>query len=675
MARFAAPGLAALALLAACSVSTGPTTGSPAEALFVVPSSLGELSGTHFYDHPFPSDLRRDGAGKVVYEGFNDPFQSVLLGSYIKATKGLLDGFSPVGTCYMRFTGELDMAVLPRDPGESTKTDSAVQLVDVDPGSPERGKRHPVDISFRATPGVYVQKDTLSVMPMPGLPLRTRNRYALVVTTRARTAGGAGVKPSADLEEVLGTRPATSRTEAVRAAFGPALEELARAGIARDSVAHLTVFTTSDPTDELFRAVDDVHASVPAPLAKDWSSKQKTLAYDVYEGNFGPVPNYQSGKVPYAHEGGSFQLDAKGKPVVQNMFDMRFSMVIPKSDRCPEPEAGYPVVIYAHGTGGDYRSIMSASIGPALAAQCMVTMGVDQIFHGTRPGAPPEEDPNRDGNIQLLFFNLNNPFAARSNGRQSAIDVVQQVRLFTDSKVSLPEEVSTTGAAIHFDPSRIVFYGHSQGGVNGPLYLAADRSARGGVLSGTGSMLTIALLEKTEPKPSVANALRILLSLTDPEDAKELDLFHPAINLTQAIVDPTDPIHYMGRIIKAPRTGFAPKSIFQTEGIDADGKGDSYAPPHGIEVASVALGLPRQGPGVWPLREAQYAGLGDVLIPVDGLSGNLAGGKATGALAQFVPKRGSDGHFVAYDVPEARSQIAKFLRNLANDPKGRISRP
>ena len=40
-----------------------------------------------------------------------------------------------------------------------------------------------------------------------------------------------------------------------------------------------------------------------------------------------------------------------------------------------------------------------------------------------------------------------------------------------------------------------------------------------------------------------------------------------------------------------------------------------------------------------------------------------------------VTKPGSDGHFVAYDVPEAKSQIVKFLRNLADDPRGKVSPP
>jgi len=681
------PSFAVLALALGTSLATGAVTAcgtsTPAPAqesvapasIFVVPGALSELGGEAFLDHPFPSDLRRDDAGNAVYDGFYDPFESALLRDYVAATKGLLAGFSPAAAMYMRFNTDIDPATLPADPGAAAQAGASIQLVDVDPASPERGKRRPIEIQFRAPKGVYIPQGTLAVLPLPGVPLRPKTRYALVATTALKAKDQRAFAPSGDLAEVLGSRPATAKTEKVRALYTPALGELAAVGVEKESIVHLAVFTTNDPTDELFRIVDAMKTQVPAPTAKDIVAKDQSANYDVYEGTYGPTPNYQSGQVPFAKAGGAFVFDANGAPVLQGTFEVRFALMLPKADKCPVPEAGYPVVIYAHGTGGDYRSVLSRNIAPPLADACLAAIGTDQIFHGTRPGAPPDSDPNKEGNTQLLFFNLNNPTAARTNGRQSAIDVAQEARLFTESAFTLPASVARGGSAVKLDGKRLTFYGHSQGGLNGPLYLAADASSRGGVLSGTGSLITIALLEKTEPKPSVAGALKTLLSLTDPEEAKELDIFHPVVNLAQAIVDTTDPIHYMGRIIQRPRPGQTPKSIFETEGIGPDGKGDSYAPPHGIEVGAVALGLPRQAPGLWPIREAKFAGLGDVTVPPEGLVGNLGGGLASGVLAQYAPKPGSDGHFVAYDVPEARSQIVKFLRNLSDDPKGKVSPP
>ena len=623
--------------------------------------------------------MRKEVDGTIRVTGMHNPNANVLVNDYIGSTKTVaLKGFSPAGSGYFRFTGPIDPSTLPADPKSTLDPGASVQIIDIDPKSPEHGKRRLAQTYWRQTEGIYWLANTLAVSPALGYPLRPNTRYATIITRAVKALDGTAIAPSADLVSVLGMSGASPRTQMAHDTFASAVTEIEAAGVPRTNVVHFTVFTTNDPTSELFAVADAVPSQVPAPTADaaSWVQKERRADYDVYEGSYGPSPNYQAGTLPFTKlgDGGNFAFDAGGKPILQGTFNLRFSLVVPNAAKCPLPAAGYPLTLYAHGTGGDYRSVISegGSVGAALAAKCVASMGVDQIFHGTRPGAPPLNDPNREGNIQLLFFNLNNPIAARTNGRQSAIDVVQQARLFTESHVKVPAATSRTAAEIGFDATKLIFFGHSQGGVNGPLFLAADKQALGGVLSGTGAMITIALLEKTKPQPSVAAAVKTVLGLFRPEDADELNLFHPMANMAQLLVDTTDTVHYLGYIIAHPRTGFAPKSIYQTEGIGADGIGDSYAPPHGIEVASTALGLPRQSPGVHPLIESAFSGLGDVTVPAGGLSGNLAGGLASGVLAQFTPVAGSDGHFVVFDVPQARAQAAGFCRNLADDPHGRV---
>ena len=104
------------------------------------------------------------------------------------------------------------------------------------------------------------------------------------------------------------------------------------------------------------------------------------------------------------------------------------------------------------------------------------------------------------------------------------------------------------------------------------------------------------------------------------------------------------------------------------------GRARLRGPGNGVAESEPATGAScedadRRGrtPGASPLL-----GIADVSIPSDGLSGNLAEGRASGVLAQFVPAAGRDGHFVVFDDPKARAQAAAFLTNLAADPKGRI---
>ena len=77
------------------------------------------------------------------------------------------------------------------------------------------------------------------------------------------------------------------------------------------------------------------------------------------------------------------------------------------------------------------------------------------------------------------------------------------------------------------------------------------------------------------------------------QDKSELNLFHPTLSFAQTVMDRIDPLVYLRYLALHPRPGHAPKSIYQTEGVNPDGTGDTYAPPLGIEVGSVAIGLPR----------------------------------------------------------------------------------
>ncbi|HEY3821453.1 MAG TPA: hypothetical protein VGL81_30005 [Polyangiaceae bacterium] len=693
-----------LAVLASCSSSSSKSAApTGTQAVWIVPASLGDLSGVDFYDHPWPSDLRRNSDGTIHCNGFYNPHLTIILQQYIDTTcgteygpdigqdggveveadagpptPGVLKGFSPAAAGYLRFTGDIDQTTLPADPVSAATAGSSVQLIDVDPTSPEHGKRKLIETFFWPAPdGIYWVHDTLAVQPALGYPLRANTQYAIVVTNDVKAVDGSTITPSSDLAEVLDLAAVEPRVQAAHNLYAPAVADLAADGIPASSIVQLAVFTTNDPTSDLFAVADDVHANVPAPTADptQWTAADQTTDYDVYEGVYGPSPNYQQGTPPYSNSGGNFVFDASGKPVMQNTFPQTFCLVVPNGTTCPMPASGYPIVLYAHGTGGDYRSIVDEedSFGQLMAQQCLASIGINQLFAGNRPGSPGLGDPNYAGDQDLLFINLNNPTALRTNMQQGAVDFIQLARLFTESALTVPASLSRTQTAITFDGTKVIFIGHSEGGADGPLFLAADKQALGGVLSGSGAMVEVGMLYKTQPAPSVSQALMTLLQLITPDEQAELNLFHPVLNFAQMIGDATDPLNYAKYIIQSPRPGFPPKSILQTEGVNPDGTGDEDAPPLGIEIHSVALGLPREAPGVHTIVESPWGGgLADVTIPTGGLTGNLASGQASGVLGQFVPPAGDTGHFVAFDVPAAHAQVGGFCANLAVSPKGLV---
>src|SRR5262249_55134432 len=161
----------------------------------------------------------------------------------------------------------------------------------------------------------------------------------------------------------------------------PAIDEIENVGVPRGTIVHLAVFTTSDPTKELMAVRDGVAATIEPPTAEDteWVAAPVGPSWREYQGRYGPSPNYQRGTIPFVHygDGGEFEFDAKGMPIVQSKFDLRFSITVPKASICPMPPDGYPIVLYAHGTGGDWRSYIADGTATALAKHCLAAMGVD----------------------------------------------------------------------------------------------------------------------------------------------------------------------------------------------------------------------------------------------------------------------------------------------------------
>src|SRR4051812_6064712 len=87
-----------------------------ATALFVVPASLDELTEGRFFEPPFPSDLRKGPDGKVSFVGWPNPFKNVIIENYLQSVVGAFDGFSPAAPLYVRFSGPINPASLPKDP-------------------------------------------------------------------------------------------------------------------------------------------------------------------------------------------------------------------------------------------------------------------------------------------------------------------------------------------------------------------------------------------------------------------------------------------------------------------------------------------------------------------------------------------------------------------------------
>ncbi len=622
MRRLLLASLVAAAAASACGGDSGTTT-----ALFSLTAGTGSGSGVagaltddDFYALPFPNDLRRTADGKLDLALF--PTNSLIVDSYRIAAQDL-DGFGLNAGMFARFSAPLDKTTLP-DPAASVVAGASVYLVNIDPASPDYNTRTPIIATFIAAKGQTIGANRLAVRPVPGFPLDEATTYALVVTTRVHDEGGAPVGPSSDFITALAGAGPT------QAAYAPLLAWLTAA--ADDKVGDLAsaaVFTTQHATF-VAPALRKAVFAAAAPVATDVVTTTPSPVFHVYTGAY-EAPNFQSGTVPYLSEGGEISVGSDGAAVVQRTEAMRFALTVPTS---PVPATGFPFAIYAHGTGGDYKSFIDDGTAVRLAQQGIAVISTDQVLHGPRnPGGTPDID----------FFNFGNPYAARDNALQGAADAFAQLRLATG--LSVVDGTRT----ITLDPARAMFFGHSQGGLTGPPFVAFEPSLKGAVLSGTGGILYLAMLYKLAPLDIPALVGTFLRDNPIDED-------NASLALLQMWVERSDAANYAPLMVRKPPAGITPRSIFQSEGFV-----DTYAPNPAIEAFATALG----GDLVMTADTAAVPGmvLRGSKTDAPPVSNNLDG--VTAVLAQYKMVPGSDGHFVVFEVPAAKTQSAQFLGTLA----------
>lgn len=612
------PSLLPWIVLAACS----PAANGPVASY--APDS------PDFFATPWPSDARRTEDGHPDWSRFPNPSAIVLFDQF-KAVAGGKPGFASNAPAYVSFDGPLDVSLLP-DPDGSLAPDSALQIVDITPTSPDFGQRIPVHWEFRTQAGTYVPENLLSVAPVAGWPLRPRTTYALVVTTAVATPSDAFL---AAWEHGDGTGASS-------------LESLYKAapwvGLARDSVAAASTFTTGDPTEEMERIARFLDERVDPPVFRtDVEHLYDLGPFSVYRSDYA-TPLFMSGAKPYAASGGAFVWRDDGFPEVQGWDPMRLSVVAPL-DLSNAPADGWPILVSLHGTGGDYRTFCNSD-SPMEIASWMVETGavglsIDLPLHGTR-GTP-------DTILDLHSFNVLQPDSALHIHRQAAADLLYLLHGITQGGplvFTLPD-----GTDLKLDTSRVAVIGHSQGGITAALALPwMGDMAQGAMLSGAGGLLAITAVERTDTVDFPA-LIKSMLEFAPDEELTEL---HPVLGLVQSIVEPTDPINYAPYWFHDDRgfTGARPTPVLLTSGLR-----DEATPSRTAEALASAARLPWASARYSAAPGLVLRGADSGRLPLTANTEGWDGEPLTAGFSQWF--KGT--HFVIYEDEAARDLTRNFI--------------
>ena len=620
-----------------------------------------------FFDLGFPSDLRRRPDGALDFTGWPTLMDNAVLKMWLPAAEELVHGWGLTSGVNLWLSGPIDAASLPVSAGDTVWVDGqpapTLFLMDVDPSSAERGRSWPLELSWRSAVSVTGPAFRLMALPTFGLIRRPLTRYALVVTTAVAAQDGAPLVQAAALGALLGGSDAPIIDHWGRpvdpAPYQETAAYLADRGLPVADIASMTLFTTGDPAARLL-AVAAWGDTLPVPeiqtpgLVLD----QVFDDYVVLAGRHS-APFYQAGKRPFAETGGQIVFGDDGKPVISEQQWVRFNVCIP---RAPMPPGGWPMMLYMHGSGGEWRQVIDRGqqpgappgSGPALIAAQHGTaaMGFDFPLHGDRSDPP-------DTTGLYLYNLLGNPRATVDNFIVSAVELTLRARLIAQMTVDpaiAPEYLDAGGAPdglIRFDAGAITAMGQSMGSTIGVPFGTIDKTVDAMILSGSGGVLIEIASTAVEPIP-LKGPLEILLGYTGDE---HIDRFDPMTNLLQHYWDLVDPVAHARYLIGEPHPGIPAKHVYQSSGLE-----DGYFSTHARAALALALGLDALVPTLEPELDGLLA-LGGGTVLTGPVKGNRGG--VTAVVTQFAPDVPGSGHDALFRLDEAKAHYGCFLTSVA----------
>jgi len=601
-----------------------------------------------FFRLPFPNDVRVT-AGALDISDFPKPGPTPLgvdlVKLYVDTWTTDFDGFSAAAGVTFRFSGNIDYA---------TATEDVVKIIDVTPG-PSFGGEFSRSWVTNNGQTKYSCQHTLVVRPSADAPFEPKHTIAVYLTNGLKSDTGMPAAPDADFQAVMATtRPTDAALGHAWDAYQP-LRSWMTGQLNPPVLVAAAVFTVQDAPGHMGRLATSI-ATQPAPALTDLTLCAPGMtspcddgtaaracpatadsAFNEIHGKFS-VPIYQEGTAPYdtpAMGGGI--TETAGVPAVVRTEQVCFALTIPKG--ATMPAAGWPLVVTHHGTGGSMRSFISDGIARDMASgtKPAAVFGFDAVEHGARKGGSTKKSDD-------LVFNPLNPRAARDNFLQGGADILQALRV---AKVAVATAAtSPTTEAILFDPTKVMYFGHSQGSTSGEIAMAWSDATPVAVFSGAGAYLTSSLLDKTMPV-NISSGMEFLIG-------EKLDAEHPVMTIFQSFFDRSDPLSYNPLLITRPPAMIPSKHVYMSWG-----KGDTYTPRSTLEANARSLGLSPVGTVIDAFDRDP------ITRPV---TANVTGGdgiKRTAGVFQYQPD-GYDGHFVATKNASAQSDWLAFLRSYLN---------
>jgi hypothetical protein len=548
-----------------------------------------------------------------------------------------LDGFSPGPLILAFFPGGIDAIASNLPPIDaierSVDANSPTVLIDADSGA---RVPHFAELDAQASgPATQV------LIIRPAQRLHDWHHY-LVAIRGLVGLDGQPMQPGRPFQIIRdGLTTPVQAINQRRASLEPVLSGLAGVGIERASLLLAWDFTTASSEALTGRALSlrDQGLAANGPGAPPFTVDQveENVNDQILRrvtGHF-TVPLFMQSATPPTR----YNLDANGRPLQNGTASAPFLVNIPRSAVAGGVAHAARPAVYGHGLLGDNTEVNADHL-QAFSNR------FNFVFGGTNWIGMSQEDV---GPIIAFTSELSGFPVLPDRLQQAVLNFILMGRLLIapDGLVTHPA-FQLDGQPL-IDTQELYFYGISQGGIEGGLYMALATDSVRGVL-GVNAANYSTLLQRSVD----FGAFQGLLNPAYPDELDRQVL----IALIQQLWDRGEPQGYLPHLVADPLPGTPVKKILMQIGLY-----DAQVSNLGSTIEARSLGIPNLSPTILPLY-----GVPEMSAPFDGSAFVPYDVDATTVPLTNTPPADDNGvHEAVRRLDAAQLQIDAFLR-----PDGRI---
>ncbi len=497
------------------------------------------------------------------------------------------------------------------------------------------------------------------------------HRY-IVALRGLRTGSGRLIPPNATFQDYRDGTPLPTRADQLRQPHMNALfSDLQEAGVDRSSLYlawDFTVASQQSLTGSMLHIRDDAFAQLGsgAPTfsvtaVTDFTTAQDARIARTVTGTFA-VPSYldQPGGPP----GSRFHLGPDGLPtqIPGNVQTANFECTVPRTAVADATDPGATVypghpMLYGHGLLGSADEVTDSPIEGMADEGNFVVCGTDWLGLAS-------QDVATDAGI---LTDLSNFPILPDRGQQGMLDFLFLGRLLTSPSGFISNPAFQAGAAhpVIDTSSPLVYYGNSQGGIEGGALTAVSQQFTRSVLGVPGMDYSLLLNRSVDFTPFGA-----LLDTGYPDKLVQ----QIGLGLIQMLWDRSEADGYAQFMTDHPLPNTPPHQVLLEEAF-----GDHQVANIATETEARTIGAEMHQPGLAPGRSPDvvpFYGIPPLSDPTSGTSALFVWDSGTPAppLTNIPNQAGADPHGVPRAQPSVQRQGATFLLDdLIINPCGTVA--